>query len=101
MHESDAARLSEFTRRYEWIWIAGNHDPTMPTWLGGQVADEVRLDDCVFGTKPKKALQWVKCRDIFTRRRESNHGGARYPVDVLRPTAADWSFPHLAHIPAV
>ena len=56
MHESDAARLSEFTRRYEWIWIAGNHDPTMPTWLGGQVADEVRIGRLCFRHEAEEGL---------------------------------------------
>ena len=56
MHESDAARLSEFTRRYEWIWIAGNHDPTMPTWLGGQVADEVCLGRLCFRHEAEEGL---------------------------------------------
>ena len=36
--------------------IAGNHDPTMPTWLGGQVADEVRLGRLCFRHEAEEGL---------------------------------------------
>jgi uncharacterized protein len=45
----DAARLGALTRSCEWIWIAGNHDPDLPSALGGRVVpDELRLGPLVF-----------------------------------------------------
>src|SRR5215831_13409360 len=49
-HDRDAAeRLDDIARialqrwvhRTEWIWIAGNHDPSPPAWLGGSVTSEI------------------------------------------------------------
>ncbi|MGY4475926.1 DNA ligase-associated metallophosphoesterase [Bradyrhizobium sp. USDA 3364] len=51
-HDRDAhARLSDPDRealaalqiRRNWIWIAGNHDPALPSSLGGVVATEVAI----------------------------------------------------------
>ncbi|MPZ11805.1 MAG: ligase-associated DNA damage response endonuclease PdeM [Kiloniellaceae bacterium] len=35
-----AARLKALVARREWIWIAGNHDPTPPADWGGLVAED-------------------------------------------------------------
>jgi uncharacterized protein len=45
----DAARLAALTGSCEWIWIAGNHDPDLPSTIGGRVvADALRLGPLVF-----------------------------------------------------
>jgi len=36
----------------EWIWIAGNHDPAPPAWLGGTVTEEVAIGGLVFRHEP-------------------------------------------------
>jgi DNA ligase-associated metallophosphoesterase len=40
----------------QWIWIAGNHDPHPPLWLGGAVTDEYQLGGLVFRHAPSPGL---------------------------------------------
>ena len=47
LDEKDRQRLRLMTRRYEWIWIAGNHDPEPPADWGGQRMDEIILGPLV------------------------------------------------------
>lgn len=49
-HERDC--LARFGRSVEWIWIAGNHDPAPPAWLGGQICDELAIGGLVFRHEP-------------------------------------------------
>ena len=60
-HDGDAAeRLDEGARkdletqvrRSEWIWIAGNHDPSPPVWLGGVVVSEIAIGNLTFRHQP-------------------------------------------------
>jgi len=44
--------LARLGRAAEWIWIAGNHDPAPPPWLGGRVAEEVAIGGLVFRHEP-------------------------------------------------
>src|SRR6185312_9315573 len=41
----------------EWIWIAGNHDPTPPPWAAGMVAQEYRLGGLIFRHEPRMMFQ--------------------------------------------
>lgn len=53
-----AAEREELARavgRAEWLWIAGNHDPDLPSWLGGTVAGEAAVGGLVFRHEPKPA----------------------------------------------
>lgn len=36
MAEADLARLRRLVRRYDWVWVAGNHDPAPPDGIGGE-----------------------------------------------------------------
>lgn len=63
-HDRDAhARLSDADRealaalqlRRNWIWISGNHDPALPSSLGGVVATEVAIGPIVFRHEPTGA----------------------------------------------
>lgn len=63
-HDRDAhARLSPANRdvlralqaRRDWVWIAGNHDPALPTDLGGAVANEVAVGPLTFRHEPTGA----------------------------------------------
>ncbi len=48
LSQGDAAALRTLVERYEWIWIAGNHDPVLPAMLGGRtIIGELRLDGLV------------------------------------------------------
>jgi uncharacterized protein len=63
-HDRDAhQRLSALDREAldamqagrDWIWIAGNHDPALPSDLGGVVASEVAIGPIVFRHEPTGA----------------------------------------------
>lgn len=41
-------RLAALVRRQDWLWITGNHDPTIPLALGGAVLDRLALDGLSF-----------------------------------------------------
>ncbi len=64
-HDRDAhARLSAPDREAiaalqagrDWIWISGNHDPSLPASLGGLVAHEVAVGGIVFRHEPTGAV---------------------------------------------
>jgi uncharacterized protein len=38
-----AARLKALTTRYHWVWITGNHDPSLSAKWGGSCVDEIDL----------------------------------------------------------
>ena len=72
-HDRDAAHrldghergiLLRLGRSAEWIWIAGNHDPEPPDWLGGRVSDEVAIGGLVFRRLPRVPRE--KSAAIFT-----------------------------------
>jgi DNA ligase-associated metallophosphoesterase len=52
LSEPDREALSALQARRDWIWIAGNHDPALPSDLGGAVAGEVAIGDIVFRHEP-------------------------------------------------
>jgi DNA ligase-associated metallophosphoesterase len=60
-HDEDAAdrldaverdMLLALSKAADWIWIAGNHDPEPPAWLGGQIAEEVAIGGLLFRHEP-------------------------------------------------
>jgi DNA ligase-associated metallophosphoesterase len=50
---ADRALLIDLGRRADWIWIAGNHDPVPPSWLGGSVTEEVAIGGLIFRHEPQ------------------------------------------------
>ena len=44
---SARALLTDLTRRLEWTWIVGNHDPGFADHCGGTLADEVELSGII------------------------------------------------------
>jgi uncharacterized protein len=64
-HDRDAhARLSDGDRDAltalqsgrDWVWISGNHDPALPSDLGGMVANEVAIGPIAFRHEPTGAF---------------------------------------------
>lgn len=53
---SDREALVALQARRDWIWIAGNHDPALPSSLGGVVATEVAIGQIVFRHEPTGAV---------------------------------------------
>jgi DNA ligase-associated metallophosphoesterase len=47
--------LAALQLRRDWIWISGNHDPALPSDLGGVIADEVAVGPLVFRHEPTGA----------------------------------------------
>ncbi|WP_439923603.1 ligase-associated DNA damage response endonuclease PdeM [Nitrobacter sp. JJSN] len=52
----DREALSALQARRDWIWISGNHDPALPSDLGGVVAEEVAMGEIVFRHEPTGAF---------------------------------------------
>ncbi|MEM6557905.1 MAG: ligase-associated DNA damage response endonuclease PdeM [Pseudomonadota bacterium] len=52
MDGDDAARVRALTRRTDWVWVEGNHDPDPPAHLGGRPSKVLRMADLVFRHEP-------------------------------------------------
>ena len=48
LSDEECATLRRLTGAHDWIWIAGNHDPAPPDWLGGAVTAEYRAGPLIF-----------------------------------------------------
>ena len=53
---SDRGALAGLQARRDWIWISGNHDPALPSGLGGVVAHEVTVGGIAFRHEPTGAV---------------------------------------------
>src|SRR4051794_27951753 len=52
---SDRNSIAGLQAGCDWIWIAGNHDPDLPSHLGGVVASEVAIGPLAFRHEPTGA----------------------------------------------
>src|SRR5580658_5936357 len=48
----DREAITALQARRDWIWISGNHDPALPSDLGGIIANEVAIGGIVFRHEP-------------------------------------------------
>jgi hypothetical protein len=53
---TDRNGLAALQAERDWIWISGNHDPALPSDLGGVVAHEVAIGPIVFRHEPTGAV---------------------------------------------
>jgi DNA ligase-associated metallophosphoesterase len=53
---SDRHALTALQAGRDWIWISGNHDPAIPSSLGGMVATEVAIGPITFRHEPTGAV---------------------------------------------
>ena len=51
----ERAMLAAMAGAADFVWIAGNHDPSPPAWLGGEIADEYALGDLLLRHEPQAA----------------------------------------------
>jgi DNA ligase-associated metallophosphoesterase len=51
----DRDAIAALQARRDWIWISGNHDPALPSELGGVVANEVAVGGIAFRHEPTGA----------------------------------------------
>jgi DNA ligase-associated metallophosphoesterase len=52
---ADSAAIVAMQARRDWIWISGNHDPALPSDVGGIVAHEVAIGPILFRHEPTGA----------------------------------------------
>lgn len=52
MGAPERALLAALTRRHDWLWLTGNHDPVLPAGLSGASADRLELAGLVFQHAP-------------------------------------------------
>jgi hypothetical protein len=52
----DRDAITALQARRDWIWISGNHDPALPSDVGGMVATEVAIGRIVFRHEPTGAF---------------------------------------------
>ena len=50
-------QLETLTGRAQFAWIAGNHDPDPPAWLGGEVAVSIRVGGLTFRHTPLSTFE--------------------------------------------
>jgi DNA ligase-associated metallophosphoesterase len=55
LSQPDREALTAMQIRRDWIWISGNHDPALPSNLGGVVASEVAIGPIAFRHEPTGA----------------------------------------------
>jgi len=55
LSRADREVIGALQARRDWIWISGNHDPALPTHLGGIVATEVCIGPISFRHEPTGA----------------------------------------------
>jgi DNA ligase-associated metallophosphoesterase len=53
---ADRDTIAALQARRDWIWISGNHDPALPSDLGGVVAHEVAVGPIAFRHEPTGAV---------------------------------------------
>jgi DNA ligase-associated metallophosphoesterase len=56
LDDFERGQLADLGRRADWIWISGNHDPALPEWLSGRIADEVAIGNLVFRHEPSEYI---------------------------------------------
>src|SRR5258708_26719602 len=102
----DRDSIAALQARRDWIWISGNHDPALPSDLGGVVAHEVAIGSIAFRHEPTGAVGEIaghlhpKAR--VTRRGRSMERrcfacvGAPAPMPAVAAHARGPSLPHPA-----
>src|SRR4051812_9169027 len=55
LSRTDREAIAVMQVRRDWIWISGNHDPALPSHLGGVVAAEVAVGPIAFRHEPTGA----------------------------------------------
>jgi DNA ligase-associated metallophosphoesterase len=56
LSDADRDTLTALQAGRDWIWISGNHDPALPSSLGGMVATEVAIGPIAFRHEPTGAF---------------------------------------------
>lgn len=52
-HDRETLRILQ--EACEWIWVLGNHDPELATWLGGYTVSEIKVEGITLRHEPRGA----------------------------------------------
>ena len=74
LSETDRDALTALQAHRDWIWISGNHDPVLPSDLGGLVASEVAIGEVTFRHEPTGACGEV-AGHLHPKARVATRGG--------------------------
>ena len=74
LSEADRDALTALQAHRDWIWISGNHDPALPSDLGGLVASEVAIGEVTFRHEPTGACGEV-AGHLHPKARVATRGG--------------------------
>jgi len=74
LSETDRDALTALQAHRDWIWISGNHDPALPSDLGGLVASEVAIGEVTFRHEPTGACGEV-AGHLHPKARVATRGG--------------------------
>ena len=69
----DRDAIAALQVRRDWIWISGNHDPSLPSDLGGIVASEVAIGGIAFRHEPTGASGEI-AGHLHPKARVATHG---------------------------
>ncbi len=83
----DREALTAMQARRDWIWISGNHDPALPSDLGGVVAERSRDRPDRVPSRTDQERQ-AKSPAICIRRRGSRRAAVRWSGGALPATAS-------------
>ncbi|WP_196259421.1 ligase-associated DNA damage response endonuclease PdeM [Pelagibacterium limicola] len=56
LNAQDRTRISQITGSLDWVWIAGNHDPSVHR-LGGLCVNEISVSGCLLRHEPERGGQ--------------------------------------------
>jgi len=84
---ADRDALAAMQARRDWIWITGNHDPELPSDLGGVVAQEVAIGPLAFRHEATGAAERYQATCIPRRGIDARPLDGATPVFCLRRRA--------------
>jgi metallophosphoesterase superfamily enzyme len=59
LSDTDRDAIGALQARRDWIWILGNHDPAIPSNVGGVAATEVTIGPIIFRHEPTGAVDEI------------------------------------------
>lgn len=74
--EIELAMLHRLQRGREWLWVTGNHDPALPSRLGGDVTASLTLGGITFTHAPRRDASGPEIAGHLHPAARLAHGGA-------------------------
>jgi 3',5'-cyclic AMP phosphodiesterase CpdA len=80
--------LAALQARRDWIWIAGNHDPALPSGIGGVVAKRIRDRRAACSAMSRRGAAGEIAGHLHPKARVASSADARWSGAVSRATAS-------------